>query len=366
MSRPVLMPESDAIPDFPRQAVYVYGDLDIYGAPIIDETIIGKNIEIGGKTTATLPMFGFSSGDPSYIDNTDPENVTYGGPIQMQLLALNKMVSIGQLGKVSDTYYNPGFTYYDAIATLNISVDTFRNMFLFQSDGFDVDNNPSQDIRYYTYYDSIPTAEEIKLYNSVIEYGHAEPSAADQHLIKDYVRHLANQLFNTPFATDLFINEQELRDSVQTALNTIWEACKNDLIKVSTKGDYSGHQGNENHYYLTDGETDTETGKPSKTDPLNSPLNIGRELFRMLISRASRRFTNLVDLEVDSDTASKIDPDATKLYHFPFIVGDQIVLRLVLQPNPLQKSFINEAQDKIIRADTRAYIIKINLVTPPP
>ena len=99
----------------------------------------------------------------------------------------------------------------------------------------------------------------------------------------------------------------------------------------------------------------------------NDKFNICREIFKMMVSRASSRFVDLEPLEivdvVDGDAAkTRIDPNANNLYRLPFVPGDQLVMRVVIQPCHDQSSFLNVAQDAVIQANQRAYLFYLNLV----
>ena len=175
---------------------------------------------------------------------------------------------------------------------------------------------------------------------------------------KDYVRHLASELFNTAYGVDLFINEEDLVQSVQAALQDAWSSCMDDLLNISIIGNNVDlvADANGQHKYLLHDAVDSN-GK--------STFNIGRELFKMMVSRVSSRFTALPTLAIDPASAEyqRIDPNALKLYRLPFEAGDQLVMRVVIKPCMQQDSFQNNpAKDLEIRSNERAYLLHLNLV----
>jgi hypothetical protein len=283
------------------------------------------------------------------------------GAIQMSLLALDKLVRIGTTGDVSLTPYNPAFEKWDAVAKCNISLATLRDMFIFQTDHFDVNDSNPADVRFYVDSSKIPSS--LDLDSSVVNTGAVslvnatnQPFADSDLLIgKDYIRHLADILFNTPFGVDLFINESDLVSSVNAGLVSIWQSCASDLQNVSTNGTNSALQGDATHKYLL-ANSDTEDSNNA------SKYNICRELYRMLISRVPERFTNLPALQISETQSQNVDPLAKNLYQIPLIVGDQVLMRVVFKPHAQQSSFQNSTQDAVVREDTRAYIIVLNLV----
>lgn len=280
-------------------------------------------------------------------------------PITMSLLQFDKTVRLSECGKIFTEIYDPSFNQWDAISHCDVSVNDIRNMFAFQSDYIDVNDVINNDIRFYVDSNKIPTLDlssNIVSSGSVInvdQFGNTLTGNA-MLLQKDYVRHLANKLFNTAYGVDLFVNETELVNSVTTALASAWESCKADLQNVSIKGNNGNLKGSADHLYLLDDAVDA-SGK--------STFNICRELFKMMVSRASSRFTDLpAKLSVSPADALVIDNNAKNLYRLPFVAGDQLVMRVVLQPCEHQSSFQTPDKDIEIQANKRAYLLYLNLV----
>lgn len=281
--------------------------------------------------------------------------------IQMSLLAFDKLVRIGVGGQISLTPYNPSFEKWDAVAKCDIPVDMLSNMFVFQTDHFDVNDLNPEDVRFYVDASQIPST--LNLASAVVGNGAVisvdalnQPlSSSDMVIGKDYVKHLANILFNTPFGVDLFINETDLVNSVNSGLASIWASCANDLLEVSTAGSHPSLEGSAACKYLL-------ANSQAEDDNNSSKYNICRELYRMLISRVPTRFTDLPSIQVSEAQHTAVDPDAHNLYNLPLIVGDQILMRVVFKPCEDQSSFQGAAEDAIVREDKRAYIIVLNLV----
>jgi len=295
---------------------------------------------------------------PTYIPVPPlSEALLAAGALQMSLVSLDKMVRIDQLGIISSAPYIPWFITWDAVAQCDVPLETIRSMFVFQPVHFDVDDVAATDVRFYIDSYNIPNAVAIGLPSAVVGNGKVSSvnaagtalSNSDLVVGKDYIRHLANILFNTPFGVDLFINEEVLVTSVNNALNKVWESCAQDLQDISNTGQNENLQGVGNYKYLP--ETDC-----------CCTCNFGSELFEMLVSMDPSRFTDLTSLAVNSDQASRVDPAARNLYKLPLKVGDQILIRVGLQPHPAQDSFQGSTKDLEIQSNIRVYIIVLNLV----
>jgi len=286
------------------------------------------------------------------------------GALQMSLVSLDKMVRIDEQGVLSSTPYNPAFSKWNAVAQCNVPLATIRNMFVFQTDHFDVDDVAATDVRFYIDSANIPNAAAIGLPTAVVGNGKVSSlnaagtalSNSDLVVGKDYIRHLANILFNTPFGVDLFTNEDALVTSVNDALNKVWASCQQDLQDNSITGSSSFLKGSTNHKYQLAGD---------RTISTENYFNFGCELFKMLVSRAPSRFIAMPALELNvigPVQAARVDPDARNLYLLPLKVGDQILIRVGLKPHPEQTSFLSSARDLEIQDDLRVYIMALNLV----
>lgn len=294
--------------------------------------------------------------------STNPAGPVTVSGLSMSLLQFDKIVVLSQCGYISSGSYNPAFEEWDATAECNVSLDDIKNMFAFQSDHFDVNDLSEEDLRFYVDNSKIPSLDlssNIVYSGSVIDTNQTGGvlTGSDMAVQKDYIRHLAKLLFNTAYGVDLFINEQDLVDSVKLALESAWASCVEDLTNISIVGSDSNLVGDENHKHLRNDALDAN-GK--------STFNICRELFKMMISRASSRFTDLPQLAVDPLDAAVIDPNAQNLYRLPFIVGDQLVIRIVIKPCEHQESFkdpvVYPDANAEIQANERAYLLYLNLV----
>ena len=193
---------------------------------------VSNSLGAGGVVPTSIPVPALS------------EVLLAAGALQMSLVSLDKMVRIDAKGILSSAPYIPAFEKWDAVAQCDVPLETIRSMFVFQTDHFDVDDVAATDVRFYIDSANIPNAAAIGLPTAIVGNGkvsslNAEGTAfteADLVIGKDYIRHLANILFNTPFGVDLFTNEADLVTSVNNALNKVWVSCAQDLQNNSITG----------------------------------------------------------------------------------------------------------------------------------
>jgi hypothetical protein len=113
------------------------------------------------------------------------------------------------------------FTGMDASATIDVSLNLLKSIFMFQSDSVDVCNNVLSDVKYKvvdptTSWVYSPADADLLEANGIV------PSA-DLNLVQhDWVRYLAQSLFGTHLGVDLFTNEEEVRSNLVTdSLNAL-------------------------------------------------------------------------------------------------------------------------------------------------
>jgi hypothetical protein len=295
--------------------------------------------------------------------------------ISITLKAFDKIVNIGVAGSVSSADILP-VHITDADARVNVSLEAFTNLFAFYTDYLDVNNVDSSDVFHYIDADAsqgtisgdshpfnianaLTTARPVT--NTTPSGSALNPS--DLIVKKDYVRHLSKILFNTEYGVDLFVNENELSDSVGLALNLALDHCLADMATVSTKGNDAKLSGVYPHKYLL------REYSGSLDDGVRR--NICAELLNVLLNSCSSRFMQLQNLEItDQAVHDRIDPSATKLYRLPFIDGDCIVIKVALKPS-LQQDWFGESTMLVNGSsvnksdDQRSYKIELVLKNSP-
>lgn len=242
------------------------------------------------------------------------------------LSSFDKVVSIESAGKITN-HYSPHFDSYDAIVEIGIDLCKFTQLFGISTSYVNVDDIITDDLKYYVYSSKLGDFKPNLHLNSIVANNPINTvgprgEEIDQHIQKDFIRHLAKLLFNTSFATDLFTNEDELTASVSHALIQMWGSCIQELQDISTTGSSPLLQGDTGKHYL-DGTA-------------NTIHNICKEIYSILMSQSPKRFSNLPSLEI---TDPLLQIDGIKQYHLPFYHGDEVCMKVTLKPNENQNLF---------------------------
>jgi hypothetical protein len=176
-----------------------------------------------------------------------------------------------------------------ATAIYYVKTSDMLNVFKFQTDSFDVNDLSASDIKYYVFRDASGWPVNLK-----INPAHAAMSAgakltagvdASKNLLKhDFVRYLAESLFNTVHGVDLFSNEDALLENIAFKGQGARTAIELALDKVNTTYVAAG--------YLTSAVD--ASGYRYTTNALTGNTNICRELMRQIANGAASRFAGTV------------------------------------------------------------------------
>lgn len=252
----------------------------------------------------------------------DPFVSSQNNNLDFVLSFLDKNCSLDTSVEVYDSVYEPTFTY-DAIAEYVISATIWRQIFQIQINDYNLNELQTNDIKYIINSSSLDylynTTCEIPLGENAIvtnDTAIGQNSIANSPYLKqcinhDYVRYLAKSLFNTAYATSLFLNRNKLIESVGTAVNTAWYDMYRIMQSISDKGTNSSLSGSPGFKYLTDNEQNT--------------YNICREIYLQLISQKPERF--------------KLLQNTTLSQCIPIIAGDTICIRVTINPSTTQQVF---------------------------
>jgi hypothetical protein len=246
----------------------------------------------------------------------------------------------------------------NADAVLYVTKEQLRAIFKFQTDADDITNeldDPSgngfenMDIKFYT--DSSGFAAllpSINPANAVVTGATAVSNtsiggvAHPEHkrmVAHDFVRHIANDLFTTPFAVDLFDNEIELLNSVREVCGVgsngagskyVLEKISDTIDSVSmTDASIAGYEEDANGVrYMPNIEVLQGTGADAKQ------MNVGRLLFNQMVKDITR-ITSWIDTANTENTASR-----NGIMSMPFADGDEIIFKLTLQAAPDQHKLV--------------------------
>jgi hypothetical protein len=211
----------------------------------------------------------------------------------------------------------------DASATAIFYMDQayLQNIFKFKVHSENIADNISN-IQYYTFMTNWPTNFNMNPSNSMLSapestgamYRADEPT---EMLVKhDFIRYLAQKLFGTPMATDLFSNESQLLNTLTNIGNNVFQRDISGLLwEVSTT--------NPNPQLTETYKFDASLNYYYTTDYMTTNHNICRELLQQLIQFNPDRFNNLI-------------PDNNNLFSIPIIYGDTINFQYTINPDPNQ------------------------------
>jgi len=220
------------------------------------------------------------------------------------------------------------------IAVYNVKLSDMRNVFKFQSDSFDVNNVDASDIKYYVYMSNWPATLKLNPVHAgaltsapILENGNG--IVAEKNLVKhDFVRYLADELFNTPHGVDLFSNEDELLSDLVSKGVVARQAIDASLNAVNQASAAHG----------------TPPNKYSINTLSPAAANFSRVLMRQLANEAASRFAT--EITNSSDIQS-----------IPLMENDTISFKVSISPAANQ----HDLTSRPAAFDTRVYQIKLVL-----
>ena len=218
------------------------------------------------------------------------------------------------------------------IAMFNVKTSDMKAVFKYEADAFDVNDTDASDIKYYVYKSGWPANLKI---NPVLAHTLSSspilPTAgevlAEKNLVKhDFVRYLAQQLFNTPHGVDLFSNESALLTDLVQKGAAARLAIDASLGAVDVDHAANGSAGSK---YSTNGDT--------------SAANFSRLLLRQVANAAPARFHGASDL--------------SGVQSVPFADGDTISFKVSISPATNQHNLTERTNP----FDIRVYKIELHL-----
>jgi hypothetical protein len=151
----------------------------------------------------------------------------------------------------------------------------------------------------------------------------------------DFIRYLAQKLFNTHYGVDLFENEQQLQDHIRTLCNNASGHVWNNIMEVAHSAGLAA--------------------QPYST----ADSNICCQLYRQMITTFPGRFADILPwcLDVDETTGKPTD---NAEYMLPFEDGDAIQFKLTIAPAEGQEQLTGAAS-----FGSRSYSITLLLKSSP-
>jgi hypothetical protein len=250
--------------------------------------------------------------------------------VNFTLTGLNQNFTLGVSGELAGEA--PVTLDVSAIAVYNVKLSDMLAVFKFQSDSFDVNDTDASDIKYYVYMNNWPA--NLKL--NPVHAGSLSSSpilatggsiSAEKNLVKhDFVRYLAEQLFNTPHGVDLFSNEDALLSDLVSKGVTARQAIDASLNAVNQAN--AAHGTSPNKY---------------STNALTGAANFSRELMRQIANESPARFAGI--------------SSSTAVQSVPLEENDTISFKVSVSPAANQHNLTSRPS----AFDTRVYQIKLVL-----
>ena len=217
---------------------------------------------------------------------------------------------------------------------INITKTHIRSIFQYDTSGVvtHINDVSSDDLRYYVDITNFPPSNSGAVIADV-----SLVNDSTMNLKGDYIRDLAQQLFNTPRGVDLFSNEDALLADFKSKSDIVWTNIRNIVSSVNkTNGSVNVGNGTDvqSRYYLTNNNTTT--------------TNLTRELLLQMVDVSNTRFQNIQN-HYDS---------VSDLYAVPFEVGDKISFILTVNSHSNQKSIVGLSGALI----PRKYKISLNVI----
>ena len=207
--------------------------------------------------------------------------------VNFTLSGLNQEFTLGVSGELAAAA--AAVLDVSATAVYNIKLSDMLKVFKFQSDSFDVNDISASDIKYYVFSENPnwPTDLVLNPANADMSgtpiFATGGDILANKNKVKhDFVRYLAQQLFNTAYGVDLFSNEDALLNDIVSKGATAHTAIKTALAAVNT---------------TAAGLADTDVnGLKYATNALTGETNFSRELLRQVAYAAAPRFAAISDI----------------------------------------------------------------------
>lgn len=231
----------------------------------------------------------------------------------------------------------PAVLDVSATAVYYVPVQAMRDAFSFQSDSRDIDDQDADDTKYFVNWPAAYVLNPSHAYvvdNEIATTDASGSIPSNCLLVKhDFIRHIADDLFNTHLAVDLFDNEQDLKDDLASKGHDLWLNNIKPTIDAVSAG---GNLVVADHDYTT--------------NALNNNTNLCRVLLRQLLNVNPSRLNDLNSLAIGDDK-----------FYLPFEAGDSIQFKVVYKAALGQESIIDGRTDPV---PDRSYAIKILIVAP--
>jgi len=242
--------------------------------------------------------------------------VVYTSAMSSVHFVLTTLESSVQMGlEAAVTTSNIDALDVSATAVFQVTVNSMKQLFKYQTDSNDVTDLDSTDIKYFVDSSAWPQLNPANAMLNAPESSNPIASAgidANKQLVAhDFVRYLALKLFNTHRGVDLFNNEVALLQNIRSicddsAAGHTLHDLNTKVQKVGLNGDHADIEGPAGGKYMTNANQTAE--------------NICRVMMQQMTGSAIERFSTL-------ETA-----DANDRRSLPFQADDSISFKVTINP----------------------------------
>ena len=253
--------------------------------------------------------------------------------INFTLTGLNQTILMSTLGALDASAVSLEET--DAVAVFYVKQSDMMDVFKFQSDSNDMNEDAASDVKYYVFDRNWPAQLKINPLHAMMNktesvnmLGNAETFTENKMLVKhDFIRYLSLKLFNTIHGVDLFSNESDLLENAVYGGETIRDTIHGLLANVSTTSS------SESMSYDV-------SGNKYLTNDVSGNTNLCRELLRQMVAGAPGRFGSITDANTPQS--------------LPFQPDDTINFKVTLQAAPTQNLLTGVSEIPV-----RSYLVKL-------
>tara|TARA_B100001142_G_scaffold270539_1_gene276666 strand:- start:1023 stop:2282 length:1260 start_codon:yes stop_codon:yes gene_type:complete len=230
-----------------------------------------------------------------------------------------------------------------AIATIDVSLSVFNNLFAFQSDSDSINDLDSVDVTYgvnITSSDLSYVFKDVSYSFATVVENQINSYYSDQEIYSDYIRNLAFQITSGYSGVDLFTNETALTQGVQDmdlSFQASFQLILDDLIEDTSTNGF---------------KTISEIAQLTQNDELYKAAN-ALFVINANSGSSSQRFLDLLDdISAASTSATNISGGVgTITVPLRFSSGDKIALRLLYKTDMTNYTIVD-----------RSYKVLLNLI----
>ena len=279
-------------------------------------------------------------------------------PLNFVLSDLSSSVTLTQTGNLTSQVLSISG---DAVAVFFVKTNDIKQVFQFETDAINVNDLSAQDMKFYVNMEAWPSTlnpmnpanamMDVPVYSSGAISSISKTSGAaydhNKALVKhDFIRYVAQRMFNTYQAVDLFNNQLAVIQNIEevcdgSVAGHSWHDVSAALYNVDlSKGTNSG--------LLVDAN-----GLKYMTTATTTPDNLSRELFLQVVGNQPNRLT------ANADGSSRVLGSADR-QNMLFYDGDTINFNLTIHAASGQETV--SGLTNISPIPSRTYVIKLVLV----